>query len=554
MGITIRIRRGMKADLPELAVGEFGYCLDTKELYIGGQTGNEKVNVHNLDEIADGTERKLTDFLTKLEATATYADKEHSHSWESILLKPEEFPPSSHDHDERYDTRVQSDVKLALKAEKSELESLEASVSAHTAEATTRLNNLEHDLGLAETELTRLEKDKSDKTHNHDDVYYKKAETYKQSEIDIKDSAVLIEANQYAEAKITELIDGAPEAYDTLLEIAQYIEEHGETSTALITEVAELKATKADKSVVDPLVTREIEITDDIASLQANKAEKNHNHDEVYAKKAHDHDDKYYTESEVDLKLDAKADSTHNHDATYAKKSHSHEIAEVDGLQAALDNKAASNHNHDSAYADINHNHDTVYADIDHNHDTSYADISHNHSISEVTGLQAALDNKAASNHNHDTSYADINHNHDTSYADINHNHDTSYADIDHNHDTSYADIDHNHLISEVTGLQAELDSKASATHSHSYNDLDDKPTIPVVPDIELNDSTETSGKYISKIEVDGTNKHKLNITKKELPQGFSGNYNDLTNKPAIYTKTEIDAMIGDIETLLGGI
>jgi|GEM_PF-4909279 len=270
MAITIRIRRGLKADLPELAVGEFGYCLDTKELYIGGQTGNEKVNVHNLDEIADGTERKLTDFLTKLEATATYADKEHSHSWESILLKPEEFPPSSHDHDERYDTRVQSDVKLAL------------------------------------------------------------------------------------------------------------------------------------------------------------KAEKNHNHDEVYAKKAHDHDDKYYTESEVDLKLDAKADSTHNHDTTYAKKSHSHEIAEVEGLQA-------------------------------------------------------------------------------------------------------------------------ELDSKASATHSHSYNDLDDKPTIPVVPDIELNDSTETSGKYISKIEVDGTNKHKLNITKKELPQGFSGNYNDLTNKPTIPTPpTKVSELVND--------
>ena len=235
MAITIRIRRGLKADLPELAVGEFGYCLDTKELYIGGQTGNEKVNVHNLDEIADGTERKLTDFLTKLEATATYADKEHSHSWESILLKPEEFPPSSHDHD-----------------------------------------------------------------------------------------------------------------------------------------------------------------------------------------------DKYYTESEVDLKLDAKADSTHNHDATYAKKSHSHEIAEVEGLQA-------------------------------------------------------------------------------------------------------------------------ELDSKASATHSHSYNDLDDKPTIPVVPDIELNDSTETSGKYISKIEVDGTNKHKLNITKKELPQGFSGNYNDLTNKPTIPTPpTKVSELVND--------
>ena len=123
-------------------------------------------------------------------------------------------------------------------------------------------------------------------------------------------------------------------------------------------------------------------------------------------------------------------------------------------------------------------------SDTDHIH-SEYALTTHNHSISEVTGLQAALDNKAASNHNHDTSYADISHNHDTSYAGINHNHDATYAKKSHSHE-----------IAEVEGLQAELDSKASATHSHSYNDLDDKPTIPVVPDIELNDSTETSGKY----------------------------------------------------------
>jgi len=93
--------------------------------------------------------------------------------------------------------------------------------------------------------------------------------------------------------------------------------------------------------------------------------------------------------------LDTKSDTDHIH-SEYALTTHNHSISEVTGLQAALDNKAASNHNHDSAYADINHNHDTNYADISHNHDTSYADINHNHPISEVTGLQAALDNKAA--------------------------------------------------------------------------------------------------------------------------------------------------------------
>ncbi|MBT2736722.1 exo-alpha-sialidase [Bacillus sp. ISL-7] len=40
----IQIRRGLKADLPVLSEGEFGFCLDTKELYIGTSGGNVLVN------------------------------------------------------------------------------------------------------------------------------------------------------------------------------------------------------------------------------------------------------------------------------------------------------------------------------------------------------------------------------------------------------------------------------------------------------------------------------------------------------------------------------
>jgi hypothetical protein len=39
----IKIRRGLKAALPTLALGEFGYCTDTKELYIGTGTGNDLI-------------------------------------------------------------------------------------------------------------------------------------------------------------------------------------------------------------------------------------------------------------------------------------------------------------------------------------------------------------------------------------------------------------------------------------------------------------------------------------------------------------------------------
>lgn len=48
---------------------------------------------------------------------------------------------------------------------------------------------------------------------------------------------------------------------------------------------------------------------------------------------------------------------------------------------------------------------------------------------------------------------------------------------------------------------------------------------------LSTNDSTATSGKYISRIQVSD---HGLTITKADLPTGFSGNYDDLTNKPVI--------------------
>lgn len=40
MSTKILMRRGIKADLPELAEGEFGFCTDTKELFIGSVNGN----------------------------------------------------------------------------------------------------------------------------------------------------------------------------------------------------------------------------------------------------------------------------------------------------------------------------------------------------------------------------------------------------------------------------------------------------------------------------------------------------------------------------------
>jgi hypothetical protein len=98
--------------------------------------------------------------------------------------------------------------------------------------------------------------------------------------------------------------------------------------------------------------------------------------------------------------------------STFPPSTHSHAVADVSGLQAALDAKAAQAHTH--AISAVTGLQDALDAK---------AAASHTHAISAVTGLQAALDGKQAAG--------------------------------------SYAAASHTHAISGVTGLQTALDGKA---------------------------------------------------------------------------------------------
>ena len=74
---------------------------------------------------------------------------------------------------------------------------------------------------------------------------------------------------------------------------------------------------------------------------------------------------------------------------------------------AKLEGKAAS------AFALASHTHNYAAANHTHDYSGSFAAKSHTHTIANVTGLQDALNGKAASNHTH--SYAAANHTHDYS-------------------------------------------------------------------------------------------------------------------------------------------
>lgn len=71
----------------------------------------------------------------------------------------------------------------------------------------------------------------------------------------------------------------------------------------------------------------------------------------------------------------AREDHVHPTDTSRAAASHTHAIADVTGLQTALDGKAASNHTHTPA-------------------SIGAAASSHDHAIADVTNLQSALDGK----------------------------------------------------------------------------------------------------------------------------------------------------------------
>jgi hypothetical protein len=100
---------------------------------------------------------------------------------------------------------------------------------------------------------------------------------------------------------------------------------------------------------------------------------------------------------------------------------------------------------------------------------TSKSNVNHTHVIGDTTGLQLALDGKAFTNHTH-TEYAAVIHSH-AEYALISHLHD--FADIT-GLSAALADkagVTHTHIIADVTGLQAILDGKASTTHTHVIGD-----------------------------------------------------------------------------------
>ena len=291
----------------------------------------------------------------------------------------------------------------------------------------------------------------------------------------------------------------------------------------------------------------------------------------------HTHDDRYYTETEIDTKLNGKANSSHTHtksqmtdfpaslknptnivvklnggttegtnmftyDGSTAKtinitpsgigaaaSSHSHTIANVTGLQSALDGKAASGHNHD----------------------TVYSKLRHSHAIADVTDLQDTLDGKAASSHTHTksqiTDFPSTMKNPTNIVVKLNSG--TTEGTNMFTYDGSAAKTinitpsgigaaanSHTHTIANVTGLQTALDSKAASSHSHTKSQITDFPASLKNPTniiVKLNGGT-TEGTNM--FTYDGSAAKSINITPANIGAAASSHSHTIANVTGLQT------------------
>ena len=88
----VKVKRGLKANLPVLVNGELGFCEDTGELFVGSPTGNCLINSSGGDSSGD--------MLKSIYDTNNdgIVDVAASAPWSGITGKPSTFTPSAHGH------------------------------------------------------------------------------------------------------------------------------------------------------------------------------------------------------------------------------------------------------------------------------------------------------------------------------------------------------------------------------------------------------------------------------------------------------------------------
>lgn len=198
---------------------------------------------------SEKTNELKTYFITDADDSHNHDDLYYTEDEVNTLLAGKS--DLGHDHDDRYYTETEINTKLADKADK---------IHEHSDLATVdSLNNAVSTINAAIAK-------KSDDTHNHDGDYYNKTEaTTKFSDIegDITSlgqeitalntsiSSAETRAKNYADQQITALVNSAPEAMNTLGELAKAISDHSTEYEAYVATVSTSIATAKAEAIAD---------------------------------------------------------------------------------------------------------------------------------------------------------------------------------------------------------------------------------------------------------------------------------------------------------------
>ena len=397
-------------------------------------------------------------------------------TWANLTGKPSTFPPSSHTHDDRYFTETEMNSKLAGKANSSHTHkkaditdfptSMPASDVPAWAKASTKPTYTKAEVGLGNVDNT-ADKDKS--------VKYATSAGSAGTASSVDWSGVKNPPTTYAPSAHThgsgDITSLSADKITGVIGIDHLPAGALERCKIVADDTARFKLTKNDiqngdtvKVGTDANARMYFVIDDTKLSSEAGYTIYTAGSatsvpwsgvtgkPSTFTPSAHTHDDRYYTESEINSKLDGKSNTGHTHDDRYyteseintklagkSDTSHSHNLNTMintldEGTSTPTDDDyyiaqyvgggtsttTYTRRLHSALWSYIKGKADSVYQVKG-----NYAASSHTHTIAQISNLQTILDSKAAASHTH--------------------------------------------TIAQVSGLQSALDGKAASVHSHNY-------------------------------------------------------------------------------------
>ena len=380
-------------------------------------------------------------------------------TWANLTGKPTTFPPEDHNHDDRYFTETEMNSKLAGKADSSHTHkkaditdfptSMPASDVPAWAKASTKPTYTKAEVGLGNVDNT-ADKDKS--------VKYATSAGNAGTASSVDWSGVKNPPTTYAPSAHThgsgDITSLSADKITGVIGIDHLPAGALERCKIVADDTARFKLTKSDiqngdtvKVGTDANAKMYFVIDDTKLSSEAGYTIYTAGSATsvpwsgvtgkpgTFAPSAHTHDDRYYTESEINSKLDGKSNTGHTHDDRYYTESE---------MNTKLAGKSDTSHSH---------NLNTMINTLDEGTSTPTDD---DYYIAQYAGGGTST-----------TTYTRRLHSALWSYI-------KGKADYVYQAKGNYAASSHTHTIAQISNLQTILDSKASASHTHKMTDISD--------------------------------------------------------------------------------